>query len=63
MFYIIKSSNTRHYDIYSFRVFRYCWFADDVTAAMLIDRNIGDSLRWELYSFICKFCGEKCAGG
>ena len=29
----------------------YCWFADDVTATMLIDRNISVSLRWELNVF------------
>ena len=42
--------------------FRYCWFADDVTATMLIDRNMSVSLRWELNAFYCKFREKKCIG-
>ena len=33
------------------RKFPYCWFARDVTAAMLVVKNKGISLLWELLYF------------
>ena len=32
-----------------------CWFAGDVTAAMLVAKDKNVSLRWVLNSFSCKF--------
>ena len=31
---------------------RYCWFASDVTAAMMVVKNNSISLRWEMHSIL-----------
>ena len=38
---------------------QYCWFATDVTAAMLVHKNKPFSLRWELNSFLKQIGGGK----
>ena len=38
---------------------QYCWFARDVTAAMLAVKNKSISLLWELNSIFILFLGEK----
>ena len=39
-------------------IFYYCWFARDVTAAMLVVKNKSITLLWELTLFSCKFFEE-----
>ena len=40
-------------------VIRNCWFASDVTAAMLVVKNKSISLRWEMNSILMQIFAEK----
>ena len=53
-----KISNLKFTELFFSHIFN-CWFASDVTAAMLVVKNKSISLRWEMDSILMQISAEK----